>query len=277
MSRRLIPPKLPAVFTPTVSRGMVDDFSLRAARQTNRAAPPGVPMQYDLPLRHHPMWSGNVELGRETPFAAAANNRQMVLKLEEWGAPELWTLMLGLEFTPATGGSNGFAITAELAVGAGGTTQLVNIDWSQGATVTLPMNALTVTAVYDDATDVPSDLVLRATVARGALGLDMPPTASTYVQVDAASQTTIEIPKFARRVFIIDSALAGSSAYNNNLEYFFNAVPGGVARLYTRGPNLLTLGGSLPIPNGARFITIVNNTVGPAPGTNILFLFELNV
>src|SRR5690348_14003177 len=39
-------------------------------------------------------WTGNNQLGIELPFAPDSNNRQTILKLDEWGPPDVWTISL---------------------------------------------------------------------------------------------------------------------------------------------------------------------------------------
>ena len=61
-------------------------------------------------------WTGNNQLGNEVAFAPDANNRQTILKLEEWGPPEVWTVSLFL--THEIAAFNAFDVTAELDFGA---------------------------------------------------------------------------------------------------------------------------------------------------------------
>jgi hypothetical protein len=275
MSRR---PLFPPVFRPDVSHRMVDDFTLRAARQRERQQPAGVGQTYVVPIRNHPLWSGNNELGRETDFAADSNNRQTVIKLEEWGAPEVWSVMLGLRFSDDfISGTNGFAIRAHIETGVGGAVQQFDVDWLQGASFSAVMNAITVIAEYDDATDVPPDLQLIATVARGKLSNTLP-TNSVIVDVPGGTNVTVPIPKFSRAVTIYDTNNAGPSVYAASTRFTFNSAQGGGAQAYMRGDDLLVLGGRLLVPNGARFFDVLNGgAVPPAPFLSAKCIFELGL
>lgn len=203
-------PLFPPVFGATVSHPLVDDFSMRAMRQQQRSAPPGLPIVQPLPLRNHPMWSGNNELGRETPFAPDANNRQTVLKMEEWGEPRAWTLCLGMNYDRSNPDSafTAFTVLAEIQFGVGGTTQLVEVDWRQGASITLVANTIVVNAIYPfqevAGASVPSDLILRANVSRGATTKPRPTRSFTRLLFDNASAAAdfIAVPPFAKSVSI---------------------------------------------------------------------------
>lgn len=274
MSRRPLFP--PAVFEPSLSHPLVDDFTLRAQRYRARQQPPGVGATYVLPLRNHGMWSGNNELGLESPFAADANNRQTALKLEEWGPPEVWSVQLGLRFDESQlAGTNGFSIVAHVQAGVGGAVQTFDVDWANGSTFSAVMNALTITAEYDDATDIPSDLMLVATTARGKVS-ESPPTLTKFMTVAAGpSSEVISIPKFARSVFLCDSGNAGASVYDATSTVFLRPASGGGAGLKIDGDELRQIGGEVPIPNGSRFLQLVNGAAGPAPAMIAVVIFKL--
>lgn len=289
MNRPLFPPRvggilsngndlrLPAVFDPTVSHPMIDDFTMRAQRQRTRSQPPGVPMQYPLPLRNHPMWSGNNELGNAVGFAADANNRQTILKLEEWGPPEIWTVQLGMHFdTTQLAAANGFSVRAHVQPGVGGAVQPFELDWVYGATFSTVMNALTIIAEYDDTADIPSDLQLSVTIGLGK-ACNTPPTYTHFFAAAAGpGSTTFQIPKFARSVFFADSTNAGTSVWSANCGIQLMPAAGGGAGLELTGDQLLTLGGEIPIPNGSRFVRVGNNGAGPAPDMLGVAIFKLS-
>lgn len=122
-------------------------------------------------------WNGSNSLGNVVDIAPDVNNRQMVLKLDEWGPPEMWTISLAIDrpatFPDAWPYIPYFEITAEILFGSGGATQTVEVDWISGQQLSLPMNACNVTAVYDYYTyegtppTALSDLRLSAMLARG--------------------------------------------------------------------------------------------------------------
>jgi hypothetical protein len=222
MSRR---PLFPPVFAPTVSRPMVDDFSIRAARMRTMQQP-SMPSVYSLPQRSHPMWEGNNELGRTAEFAPDSNNRQMILKLGTWGPPKVWTGMLGISFSDSFAANTALlGVTAELQFGAGGVVQQAQIDWNQGVQFSAVMNSLVVTAKFAaSAQNIPSDIQLSASVGEFKAN-GVAPTLSIQVQGLVTGGTTAEsspirIPAFARRVTVIDSLSAGG-AYTSDFSLVF--------------------------------------------------------
>ncbi|HEY3493841.1 MAG TPA: hypothetical protein VGK73_04115 [Polyangiaceae bacterium] len=268
MSRR---PLFPPVFAPLVSHPLVDDFSVRAQRQRASVQPPGVASMYPLPLRNHPMWSGNNELGFETPFAADANNRQMVLKLGEWGEPAVWTAMLGMAYNPAgLSVTSFFDVVAEVQAGVGGAMQEFEVDWCEGTQFSCPMNALNVTAKYylvsgvTPTLEVPSDLKLRVTLGRKPFTNASPPTRSLLTESVPAGQFTTEpliIPKFARRLTPI-SAFGLSEPYAATTSYLWQNNPSIPSTIggFTGAEFLTGFGANgIPIPSEARAIIVANN------------------
>lgn len=155
------------VFGSDNSHTFQDDFALRAQRQRARQQPAGILPVYPLPLRNHAMWAGNNEIGQEVAFAPDANNRQTILKMGEWGFPEVWTIMLGIVYTPDVPDISVFNIIANISAGVGGAVQEFRVDWNSGTIIRCVMNAVVITAEYSIAASVPSDLRLRATIARG--------------------------------------------------------------------------------------------------------------
>lgn len=301
-SRRIVPPP-PRVFQATESRGMLDDFSVRAARQRARATPPGVPPVHPITLRHHPMFSGINELGREVPFAPSANNTQMVLKMEEWGEPQEWTVGLGMNYDRSQNPSTVFSVVAEILFGAGGTTQRVEVDWIQGSAISVPANAIVVNATYPlnnvaSNVAVPSDLVLRATVARRPSSNARPTRSHRQTFPTTVNTIVDEIPPFAKK---LDIAMGGQVTGIDLFDFYINtfvsfrfessstfvAVP---TALY-KGTQLLTwidftnelLGApiGLPIPEGARSVAFIWAPGGtPAnPGTAfpVQFAYEIGL
>ncbi len=270
MSRR---PLFPPVFSPLVNRPMVDDFTLRAARMRSRVQPPGISSTLTLPTRNSPMWSGSQELGNDTPFAADANNRQMVLKLEEWGEPMVWTVMLGITYKPVNlPGLGFFNVVAEVVAGVGGAFQDFEVDWVEGTTFSFPMNALVVTARFEQiggtTLEVPPDLRLRATVGRKPLANASSPTRSLVSSVAPAgsfSPLPTIIPKFARRLTPVATFSGGgafSQPYVAGVSYSWQSNPSAPSSIGNfSGVDFLAGFGSngIPIPPAARAITCINN------------------
>lgn len=161
-----------------------------------------------IPAKQGP-WSGNNQLGIERHFSPDANNRQTILKLDEWGFPEVWTLCLGMSEYSTFDNPDpiSFSVTAEVEFGCGGVIQTVEMDWLQGMSISLPMNALNLVASYrtgsgEGSTSIPADLRLRANIVRGRAHRSKP-TLTVFVP---EGETTIEIPKFAQRVTVLPFA-----------------------------------------------------------------------
>lgn len=283
MSRR---PLFPPVFSALDNRPMLDDFAMRAARQRAKAQPPGIGSVFSLPPRNSPLWSGNNELGRETEFAPDSNNRQLILKLEEWGEPMVWTTMLGLIYTPVNLAGLGFYnVIAEVAAGAGGAVQEFEVDWVEGTTFSCPMNALTVTAKFEQIAgttlEVPPDLRLRATVGRKPLSNAASPTRTLISDTAPAasfSPVSTLIPKFARRVTPIATFAGGgvfSQPYIAGISYAWQSNPSAPSSIGSfTGVDFLAGFGSngIPIPPAARAITLVN---GSGLDQHVAYVFHL--
>lgn len=181
--------------------------------QPTPTAASGIPI---VPSKRGP-WTGNNQLGIQRHFAPDANNRQTILKLDEWDFPKVWTLCLGLDYNADSYGSDGaitgsFGVLAEVEFGVGGVTQYVEIDWVQGATIVLPMNAVNVVASYTAVpTEIgvpalPPDLLLRANIVQGNLS-QAHPTRTFEVSEDSP---IIRIPPFAKSVTLYPSSAFGT-------------------------------------------------------------------
>lgn len=161
-------------------------------------------------------WTGNNNLGIERSFAPDSNNRQTILKLPEWGFPEMWTLCLGLIFdpnqwNPAPGLTPAFDVTAVIEFGGGGCIQTVECDWINGCAISLPMNAVNVIAQYNfddvnegtDPSQPPLDLRLRANIVRNQFGTPIAPIRTFKNEI--LTGLTINLPPFARRMKVVPS------------------------------------------------------------------------
>ncbi len=174
-------------------------------------------------------WSGNNQLGYKLPFAPDANNRQTVLKLDEWGYPEVWTISLGIEGFPAAR-FNGFGVRANISFGDGGSTQTIDVDWRNGTQVSLVMNAVNVIAEFQDLDfDTEAEgLFLTVQVSPGNRPGGRPPvctlvsdgddlflpapfpagTLMEFVQIPAGTNTgLLRLPPFAARVVAMPASL----------------------------------------------------------------------
>lgn len=278
MSRR---PLFPPVFSPNVSHPLVDDFTLRAARLQSKQAP-NVPVSAAIPLRNHPMWSGNNELGIEVPYQPDGDGYQTILKLGEWGPPELWTISLGLAYTPdlIPGTGDGmFSIDALIRYGSGGVTQQIDVDWAEGVCLAVPMNAVNVIARYSDFTgknNTPSDLILRVNLSPGGDQSNFATkSARILVPNGGASAQFLPIPKFARRLHVQRGAGAIGGAWAALMSYTFFGTSGAAGDTggFAGNEYLANFAGvGVPIPPAARTLRITNTT---GSDEVVLAIFEL--
>lgn len=178
-------------------------------------------------------WSGSQNLGAIAEFGPDSSNRQTVLKLDEWGPPEIWTLSLGIDFRgtwPITDPlvMQGYILQAEVSFGAGGATQLITVDWLQGVQLSMPMNSISVVAKYNSVSPAlgypvnpPDDLRLSAMLGRGSRSGRFPPsimnvlTDGDFSVVGATRVQYLEIPPFAYELEILsptaDMLLTGNA------------------------------------------------------------------
>jgi hypothetical protein len=209
-------------------------------------------------------WSGDNQLGIFTQFAPDSNNRQTVLKLDEWGPPVVWTISLALrdslQFFHAV------QLKAIVEFGAGGSTQTVELDWDNGAQISLPMNALNVIAEVvnvDAFTTEGPGLQLGVQIARGRRGGSVPPKLTLLSNQFLANlgQADVTIPPFATDLFAIPSdpgTIVDVYDQNFTIQLWSGSTPGlGVVLGVLRGTELLA-GRTLPVVAGARSARVTN-------------------
>lgn len=228
-----------------------------------------------VPAKQGP-WSGNNNLGTERAFAPDENNRQTILKLPEWGFPQVWSVMLDLKSTDTD--FTDFDVTAEVEVGSGGALEILDLDWNRGTSFSVVTNALNIIASYSNTTDLPDDLRLTARVGQYPLYGQAPtrtfkvlqPTTGTFIQL---------VPRYAKAInFLSNFSGAGVDIFDSGVEIRFLGNPGNVATLkaFITGPNLLTrYTGRMIIPGGTNAIAIFNpNFIQPLSCTMV---FELGL
>lgn len=210
-------------------------------------------------------WTGSNNLGYEVKFAPDSTNRQTVLKLDEFGVPEIWTVSLAMRDEFST--FNSLRIRAIIEFGAGGTTQTVTMDWAQGAQISLPMNALNVIAqvvgVSTFATEGPG-LHLGVQISKGRRGGSIPPrltvafddTVSTGV---APSQVDYVIPAFAQEIIVLPANEAAFAGFANVRVEEWSGLPAGFGSVVAvlRGSDFLN-GLALPVIGGSRSFRVIN-------------------
>jgi hypothetical protein len=234
-----------------------DPFELRARGQE---APVASQVTQPIEPRTGP-WSGNNQLGISRQFAPDANNRQTILKLDEWGMPKVWTVMLGISDDDL--GLIGYTlrVKAVLDIGVGGVTQRVVVDWKQGTVISAPMNALNIisdyelSSGYDPAVDTPIEL--RVSLSQGDHGGEASPTFTTFLSGSAGGAAKlVDIPAFATHVqgYRFDLASADPLVPTNHLQFYGAAGVGDPISLVD-ADNLIAYGALGPsIPNGAKYV-----------------------
>lgn len=171
-------------------------------------------------------WSGSNNLGNVVDFDPHLNNRQTILKMDEWGPPEVWTVSLAIthdEWAAAVRDETALLdITANISFGVGGSTQEVKLSWLNGTMISLPMNAISVTAEYPDLESflggdtalLPPNIRLSVQIARGyhhsnAVYMPTPP-----ITLAAATAYDLgEVPAYAKSFEIISGS--GNLPLNN--------------------------------------------------------------
>ena len=238
--------------------------------------PRGIP-QVIPTIPREGLWSGYNQLGFQAKYGPDQRTAtQTILKLDEWGSPEVWTV--SLYTTQKLTAFDGYNIKARINFGAGGSTQVYECDWLNGAQISLPMNAVNVQAIFDDVSvgTEGQGLSLGVQLARGARGGTQAPIFTLTERqaiVGGASSGPILLPEFARNVYAIPAegfdtaAIAAFYSANNVLQTFSGNAPG-----FSTGSLLgtqLQVGMRLPVVGSARFVNFFNGTVTPLEVTII--------
>lgn len=238
------------------------------------------PVVYTLTPPNGP-WSGSNNLGQVVDFSDNALNSQMILKLDEWGPPDMWTVSLGVDRNDGGVPNIKFQIQAEIIFGVGGATQTVLVDWRNGTQLCLPMNAVAVHALYG-ATEagggftLPPDLRLSVLVARGTARSFVAPTLTHYTDaLSGVDNYQLPIPRFARRFKIvwIDPAVSPIKATTRILVN--SAVGGAIIEIYPTAS--LVNYASFDLPNGAYNMIVADTEVDPNRTDAFRIIFELGV
>jgi hypothetical protein len=226
-------------------------------------------------------WTGNNNLGSQTflrpdPTGGAFNPTQIqeVFKMPEWGFPQLWTLALLITY-PTSSGAQGSLIQAEIEYGAGGTTQKILIDWINGTMLTLPMNAVSVRAIFPNGFFGDDDVFVSVICVRGSRpgGTDSAPITTLFenglILPAGAGSASFPLPRFTKRVKLYSrfsataADLANFYSVNNIVRIREQAAGTVVAAL--RFSDLLTIsGGGIEVSGaGSHFIDFSNGSADP--------------
>lgn len=220
-------------------------------------------------------WSGDNQLGYQAKYGPDQRGTQTILKLDEWGPPEVWTVSLFVDQKFAQ--FDGFDIKALINFGAGGSTQVVKMDWLNGAQISLPMNAINVQAIFEsvDVTTEGAGLSIGVQVARGARGGTTPPIltlAATMTFAGGGSIDIFELPAFAKyAVLVPTSTLAGDLTSFFADTNFLIAGTGNTIGTQTtaiaQGSRAVGSELRVPIAAGTRFVVVRNG--GAAYGATL--------
>lgn len=244
-------------------------FDLESQEVAKRYPParfdvPTVPVFAPLVARSGP-WSGDNQLGYQAPYGPNKRATQTILKLDEWGPPEVWTVSLYLISPP---GFNGFGIKARINFGAGGSTQVYEMDWANGAQVSLPMNACNVEAIFEnvDVTTEGNGIQLGVQLARGTRGGNNPPiyTISDNFTLAAGGNELFALPNYARSIYAVPAEITAADIalfYTGDLRVTLQSGIG-IGAFPTGGISGLQLaqGVRLPVTRQSRIIGVINGT-----------------
>lgn len=228
--------------------------------------PPAVPVVATITPRNGG-WSGDNQLGYMAKYGPDKRQRQTILKLDEWGPPEMWTISLFVDQKLEL--FNGFNVKALINFGAGGSTQTIELDWLNGAQISLPMNAVNVVATFENVsvTTEGQGLSVGVQLSRGSRGGTIPPTRTLIEQFARTTGTItdlIEIPNFARRICVAPTDMtAAERAVFYSITTTLNLYAGnsGVGSIPVMIAGDRTEAGLLcaPVIKGARFFAVQND------------------
>jgi len=230
-------------------------------------------------------WSDYPQFGEEQDFAPDKQNRQLILKADELGPPEVYTLTLGISYSEEDwlGVGRAFEIEAEINFGAGGATQVVKIDWVQGAQISLPMNAVSVFATYNfdaiAAPEPPADLRISVMLGKGAALGKSQWTAPNGVNFVAGGQAQpSRIPSFASRVYVLAATPAAADrafAAGNFLIFLGGPLSGDRQIASVRLDQYLNaISTGIAIPGQAKYATIFN-LFGDVTDAQVRFRYDI--
>lgn len=262
---------------------LMDDQFERRAREIGRKTPPTQPVSV-FPAFKGP-WSGNNQLGIEQPFAPNANNEQTILKLDEWGFPEVWTVMLGSNFNPLDVNNTSPSFTGDFyvnclaVIGSGGATQEVSMDWMNGTVFRAPMNALNIVARFQNSARAPSDLRLRVTISRGALPGFPPQNTRPFFAAAGTTSDNVPVPLFAKSFRVVggfgdDFSPAPGAVFAANNQFRFKSQVTNSLYLASldAADALQFMSNGIPLPRFTRWLAYRNNGGSDVGGQ---YIFDL--
>lgn len=220
-------------------------------------------------------WTGDNQIGRRAPYGPDNRGRQTILKMDEWGPPEIWTVSLFIltKFKLY----DGFNVRANINFGVGGSTQTYECDWLNGAQISLPMNAINVEAIFEnvDISTEGAGLELSVQIARGSRGGTRPPVntiSENLVVANASTSSRFDIPKFAKKIVFVPSTMsaAGRTAFFASTTQVITSTGNDVGAsdvAIGSGDKAIGIGIEVPVTGEARFVRISNTGAQDLRGT----------
>jgi len=254
---------------------LIDTFPYEA-EQYERLRKPSPKRSAKIEPRRGP-WSGNNQLGSSIIFAAGvtypANVGVPVLKLDEWGMPETWTILTSLDRLL---GDASVKLYADIEYGSGGITQSFTVDWLE--IVGLPMNACKVSCRPDAAFTPASKLVASCILSRGIMPHSMPRyTINETVTTPDTTGSLIAIPKGAYSVSIIpanptsvDNIYRTSTPSDTGIQQLNGATE--LSTIY--GADLLSFPQGVPVSPNATHVQFFQDT---SMTTSFAWVFGFNL
>lgn len=225
-------------------------------------------------------WSGDNQLGSVVPFQRNSRATQTILKMDEWGPPELWTISLYINERPVSDLFI-FDVEAEINFGVGGSTQTLKCDWNVGTQVSVVMNAVNVVARYRGVSvGIANDTMkLSVQVARGSRPTSGVPPVYTVIKGEnllATEAVREPLPNFTKSVRLMASSLSApggvtaaqiANVFADDVIVTVLDASDSVMNAY-RGSDFLRMP-SLPVSGGARFVHVSNES-GNTINCNVL-------
>jgi hypothetical protein len=227
------------------------------------------------------VWSGSNQLGVELPFDPNTDHAQTILKMDEWGMPQIWTVSLGVRFEHELVDGEFFDCTAEIDFGSGGMIQSFDVDWVDGTQLSLPCNFINVRARWNDLArflglGVPGGVKVSVLVSQFAPAHTRATFSRFFILPGGASSPLPhdKIPRFAKSLQVLPINPADSATlYGANFEVQFFANTTSMNPVLTVTGTFLGPSVKIPIPPFARYWGVT--TSAGAPGTAGWLIFNL--
>lgn len=206
---------------------------------------------------------GSNQFGNAVFFEPNVRNSQSILKTPDLGKSDVWTLALGIDVNEQDLPDN-YSFIASIEFGAGGATQVVEVDWIQGMAITLPGSAFQVTAIMDDSLTPPAggQVYLKATAAKGTALQTHPTRTVAYAVLGGGATVAHIIPPFAKSVTLLKGGTLAESPFLADKTYTF-LNPAGNATGAFLGTDFALYDGAIPIPKGSYQLQLTNASANP--------------